>query len=84
MATLYRADQVGSLLRPPELLAAQVTHAEGRIGQQELVAAENAAVLAALDVQREVGIDVFTDGEYRRWRYSSTLTHAANEPTARR
>src|SRR5262249_61148345 len=69
-------EKVGSRLRPRELLAAQAAHAEGRIGQPELVAAENAAVLAALDVQRAVGIGVFTDGEYRRWRYSSTLTDA--------
>jgi 5-methyltetrahydropteroyltriglutamate--homocysteine methyltransferase len=66
MSRDYRADHVGSFLRPPELLHAVGEHAEGRIGDEELRAAQDAAILQALDLQREVGLEIFSDGEYRR------------------
>ncbi len=72
----YRADQVGSLLRPPELLAARAAHAEGRLGLAELRRAEDRAILDALDLQRQVGLDVFTDGEYRRGAWMSDMAEA--------
>ena len=73
MAPHYRADHVGSLLRPPELLEARDAHREHRITDDQLRAAEDAAVLKALDLQREVGISVFTEGEYRRSGWSSAV-----------
>jgi 5-methyltetrahydropteroyltriglutamate--homocysteine methyltransferase len=76
MADGFRADHVGSLLRPPALLEAQAAHAEGRLTRDELRAAEDAAILTALDLQRQVGVDVFTDGEYRRSLFMSSLTDA--------
>ena len=66
MATKYRADQVGSFLRPPRLLEARRAQTEGRISQDELRQAEDEAILAVLEMQRQVGIDVYSDGEYRR------------------
>jgi 5-methyltetrahydropteroyltriglutamate--homocysteine methyltransferase len=66
MATPYRADHVGSLLRPPELLEAREAFSQNRISAEQLREAEDAAILRALDVQREAGIDIFSDGEYRR------------------
>ena len=62
----YRADHVGSFLRPPELLDARVAHAEGRIGDDQLRAAEDRAILTVLELQRQIGVDVYSDGEYRR------------------
>ena len=73
MAPHYRADHVGSLLRPPELLEARDAHREHRITDDQLRAAEDAAVLKALDLQRAVGISVFTEGEYRRAGWSTAV-----------
>jgi 5-methyltetrahydropteroyltriglutamate--homocysteine methyltransferase len=74
--TLFRADQVGSLLRPKELLEARVAHSEGRLSLNGLRAAEDRAILAALDRQREIGLDVFTDGEMRRGSWLTDMAEA--------
>jgi 5-methyltetrahydropteroyltriglutamate--homocysteine methyltransferase len=76
MATRYRAEQVGSLLRPPDLLAARAARAEGRLGPDALRAAEDEAILGALALQREVGLDVYSDGEFRRDAWMSDLAEA--------
>jgi 5-methyltetrahydropteroyltriglutamate--homocysteine methyltransferase len=78
MMATYRADHVGSFLRPPELLEARVAHAEGRIGDAELREREDGAVLAILDLQREVGVDVYSDGEYRRGMWITGLPAAVD------
>jgi 5-methyltetrahydropteroyltriglutamate--homocysteine methyltransferase len=62
----YRADHVGSLLRPPELTAARREHAAGRLPDEQLRAAEDAAVAAAVRMQEEIGLRSATDGELRR------------------
>jgi methionine synthase II (cobalamin-independent) len=62
----FRADHVGSLLRPPELLRARDEHAAGRIDDAELRAAEDAAVEEVIRLQRDVGLRTVTDGELRR------------------
>jgi 5-methyltetrahydropteroyltriglutamate--homocysteine methyltransferase len=62
----FRADHVGSLLRPPELLRAREDHKAGRIGDDELRAAEDAAIRDAVELQAEVGLRTATDGEFRR------------------
>ena len=74
--TIYRADQVGSLLRPPELLEARGAHAEGRVTAEQLREMEDKAILEVLEMQRQVGIDVFTDGEYRRISFRSDFADA--------
>jgi 5-methyltetrahydropteroyltriglutamate--homocysteine methyltransferase len=62
----FRADHVGSLLRPPELLAARGEHAAGRIDDAALAAAEDAAIRDVVAMQREAGLRSATDGEFRR------------------
>jgi 5-methyltetrahydropteroyltriglutamate--homocysteine methyltransferase len=62
----FRADHVGSLLRPPELLRAREDHAEGRIDDDELRGIEDAAIRDVVRVQEEVGLRSVTDGEFRR------------------
>src|SRR5205807_7077854 len=62
----FRADHVGSLLRPPELLKARENHAAGRIDDAELRAAEDAAIRDVVELQRDVGLRTATDGEFRR------------------
>ena len=62
----YRADHVGSLLRPPELMRARDDHKAGTIGDDELRAIEDAAIKDVVRMQEEVGLRSATDGEFRR------------------
>lgn len=52
MAIPYRADHVGSLLRPPELLQARVAYAQGHMTLAQLRQSEDQAILAAIEMQR--------------------------------
>jgi len=67
----FRADHVGSLLRPPELLHAREQHQKGEISAAALREIENRAISAAAKLQEEIGLQGITDGEYRR-----TIWHA--------
>lgn len=62
----FRADQVGSLLRPPALLAAREQYSNDEISAQELREAENEAIEEAIARQESVGMQSVTDGEFRR------------------
>jgi 5-methyltetrahydropteroyltriglutamate--homocysteine methyltransferase len=62
----FRADHVGSLLRPPELLRARSDFADGTITAQELRAVEDRAIESVVAMQRDVGLRSATDGEFRR------------------
>jgi 5-methyltetrahydropteroyltriglutamate--homocysteine methyltransferase len=62
----FRADHVGSLLRPPELLRAREDFAAGRVTADELRAAEDGAIREVVGMQEEVGLQSATDGEFRR------------------
>jgi 5-methyltetrahydropteroyltriglutamate--homocysteine methyltransferase len=72
----YRADHVGSLLRPPELVKAREDFAENRISEDQLRALEDTAVLTALDMQRQTGIGIYSGGEYRRSGWSNVVRDA--------
>ena len=62
----FRADHVGSLLRPPELLDAREDFAAGRITAAGLRAAEDEAIAGAVRMQQQAGLRSATDGEFRR------------------
>jgi 5-methyltetrahydropteroyltriglutamate--homocysteine methyltransferase len=62
----FRADHVGSLLRPPELLEAREAHAAGRVDDAGLKAAEDDAIREVVRMQEEAGLESVTDGEFRR------------------
>jgi 5-methyltetrahydropteroyltriglutamate--homocysteine methyltransferase len=62
----FRADHVGSLLRPAELLQARAEHQAGRISAEELRRVEDDAIRAAARMQHEIGLRSITDGEFRR------------------
>ena len=62
----FRADLVGSLLRPAELRRARQARADGEITVGELREVEDAAVRAAVAMQESVGLQSATDGEFRR------------------
>jgi 5-methyltetrahydropteroyltriglutamate--homocysteine methyltransferase len=76
MTTPYRADHVGSLLRPTEVLRAQAAYEQGWIALEQLRAVEDRAILDALERQRRVGLDVFTDGEFRRGAWQTDMAEA--------
>jgi 5-methyltetrahydropteroyltriglutamate--homocysteine methyltransferase len=62
----FRADHVGSLLRPPELLKAREDFSESRISAEELAAIEDEAIRDVVRMQKDVGLQSATDGEFRR------------------
>jgi 5-methyltetrahydropteroyltriglutamate--homocysteine methyltransferase len=71
-----RADVVGSLLRPPELLEARRRFAEGEISAPEFKRVEDGAVDRAISLQERVGLPVVTDGEMRRESFQSQMVEA--------
>jgi len=67
----FRADHVGSLLRPPALKAARAKREQGEIGADELKQTEDREIEKAIRKQEEIGLHAVTDGEFRRafWNY---------------
>ncbi len=62
----FRAEHVGSLLRPPELLKARAEQEAGRLPASDLHKLEDGMIREAVAFQEEVGLQSITDGEYRR------------------
>jgi len=73
MSAPYRADHVGSFLRPAELLEARHTAAQD---PERLHAIEDRDIERVLAKQRELGFEIFTDGEFRRRNFMSDFTDA--------
>jgi len=74
----YRADNVGSLLRPAYLHKAREQYALGRISPREFKGFEDRAVNEAVALQEAVGIDAVTDGEMRRDLFLSQLAQSTS------
>ena len=74
MGAAYRADNVGSFLRPADLLEARRNAAT--VGEARLRALEDQHIERVLAKQKEIGFDVFTDGELRRRNFMSDFTDA--------
>jgi methionine synthase II (cobalamin-independent) len=74
MSTSFRADHVGSLLRPVDLLAARQVQSTGAV--ERLRELEDAHIHRVLEMQQELGFDIFTDGELRRRNFMSDFTDA--------
>jgi 5-methyltetrahydropteroyltriglutamate--homocysteine methyltransferase len=66
----FRADHVGSLIRPSRLIEAHTAHLQGKLPRSELRELEDAATRDAVAMQERVGLQAITDGELRRnnWR----------------
>lgn len=62
----FRADHVGSLLRPRALLEARDRFKDGTLSAAELRAAEDDAIRGAVKLQQDIGLRSVTDGEFRR------------------
>jgi 5-methyltetrahydropteroyltriglutamate--homocysteine methyltransferase len=73
MPTPYRADHVGSFLRPAELLEAR---RNASVNAEQLHAIEDLHIQHVLAKQKELGFEIFTDGELRRRNFMSDLTDA--------
>jgi 5-methyltetrahydropteroyltriglutamate--homocysteine methyltransferase len=66
MKPFFRADQVGSLLRPPELIRARAQFQKGEITHAALRSVEDAAIRHIVSEQERIGFNVVVDGEFRR------------------
>ncbi|MGA7490287.1 MAG: 5-methyltetrahydropteroyltriglutamate--homocysteine S-methyltransferase, partial [Xanthobacteraceae bacterium] len=66
----FRAEHIGSLVRPPQLLRARAQYADGGLDRTELRAIEDEAIRGVVKLQADVGLEVVTDGEFRRGTYS--------------
>jgi 5-methyltetrahydropteroyltriglutamate--homocysteine methyltransferase len=80
----FRADHVGSLLRPAQLTAARAAHAQGRLPTEELHQVEDTAIADAVRHQEAVGLPVVTDGEFRRayWHLDFLTSFSSVKRTA--
>lgn len=67
----FRAEHIGSLLRPQSLLERRASFARGETDQAAVAAAENRAIKDALALQERIGLRLATDGEFRRRSYHS-------------
>src|SRR5215467_1047119 len=72
----FRADHVGSLLRPQRLLQARDDFAAGRITAADLKAVEDEEIVQAIQLQEEVGLQSATDGEFRRASWHMDFIYA--------
>src|SRR6266567_8191432 len=72
----FRADHVGSLLRPAALLRAREAYGRRESSKAALAEEEDAAILAALERQKRVGLEIFTDGEFRRESWITDMADA--------
>jgi 5-methyltetrahydropteroyltriglutamate--homocysteine methyltransferase len=72
----FRADHVGSLLRPKNLLDARARHAAGEIDDAELRGIEDAAIADVVRMQADVGLQTATDGEFRRASWHMDFIYA--------
>jgi 5-methyltetrahydropteroyltriglutamate--homocysteine methyltransferase len=73
-----RAEHVGSLLRPPELLRARAAHSEGRLLAAELKFLEDLAIQEAIQKQCDIGLDILSDGEMRRGSWLTDMADAVD------
>jgi methionine synthase II (cobalamin-independent) len=72
----FRADHVGSLLRPPALTRARAEFKAGRIDGDELRSVEDEAILDVMALQRDAGLQTVTDGEFRRTSWHMDFIYA--------
>jgi len=70
----FRAEHIGSLVRPARLLKAREEFAAGRINAAQLRAIEDGEIRDVVRMQEDLGLEVITDGEFRRGTYSDSFT----------
>ena len=82
MTTLYRAENIGSLLRPAYLKEARTAWEAGRLSTIDFKRLEDRAVDEGIALQEAAGLEILTDGEMRRFVFTGTLTEAVEGITA--
>ena len=65
----FRADQVGSLIRPQALIDAREAAKSGAMSPEQLLDIQHAAIREVVRMQEEVGLKVVTDGEFTRFSW---------------
>ncbi|NQV57511.1 MAG: cobalamin-independent methionine synthase II family protein [Rhodospirillales bacterium] len=73
MAKIARADVVGSLLRPAYLIEARMCWRDGDLSDSELKTITERAIVEAVQMQEDAGLDTLTDGEFRRPNFIATM-----------
>jgi 5-methyltetrahydropteroyltriglutamate--homocysteine methyltransferase len=71
---IFRADHCGSLIRPDKLRRARLDRLHNRMTDAELAAIEDEAILDVLKMQRDAGIEIYSDGEFRRAFWLSAIS----------
>lgn len=77
-ARKLRAEQVGSLLRPPKLLSGRRVWLEGRLQLEGLRTLEDQAIVEVLEEQHRIGLDVVSDGQFRRSSWLGDMADAVD------
>ena len=72
----YRADQVGSLLRPPKLKEVYARHGNGEASGDELARIQDESVKDLIAKQESLGLSILTDGEYRRLNFQDSFVES--------
>ena len=75
----FRADQVGSFLRPQAVKDAHTANVKGELSTEELRKIEDEHILRLLDMQKQTGIGIFSDGEWRRGGWGGGFAEAMAE-----
>src|SRR5580692_12474074 len=65
----FRADHVGSLVRPDALIAARTAAEKGEIPPAELIRIQHDAIRGVVRMQEDIGLKLATDGEYNRFSW---------------
>ena len=79
-----RTDVIGSLLRPLALKQAYADRDAGKISPEELRGVEDETIRQAVGLQETAGLDVITDGEYRRLNFQDSFAASVSGFEARR
>src|SRR5262249_1194039 len=79
----FRADHIGSLLRPSELIEARHRLREGRINEDELRTIEDRAIRDVTKPQEDIGLQAVTDGEFRRGAFFSHFVKTVDGMTVK-
>lgn len=80
MPPTARSETVGSLLRPQYLQEARAGAREGKVSKEDLRSKEDQAILEAIQLQKDAGLDVITDGEFRRQGWNPSTSNLPDAP----
>ncbi|MGE0734751.1 MAG: 5-methyltetrahydropteroyltriglutamate--homocysteine S-methyltransferase [Alphaproteobacteria bacterium] len=79
----FRADHVGSLIRPPEVIEARHRLRDRKLTESELRVIEDKAIREVVKLQEDLGFQVVTDGEYRRGAFFSHFVKTVDGMTVK-